>query len=58
MRAGLFIFEFRNLRLGRAVHFFKKVSLKLPMRTSTRFKYNQYLNLEATKSTNVRFNTF
>ena len=58
MRAGLFIFEFRNLRLGRAIHFFKKVSLKLPMRTSTRFKYNQYLNLEATKSTNVRFNTF
>lgn len=58
MRGGLFVFEFKNLRLGRAIYFFKKISTKIPTKTTIRFKYKSYLNLEATRSTNIKFNTF
>lgn len=58
MKGGLFVFEFKNLRLGRAVHFFKKVQTKLPTKTVIKFAHNPYINLGATRSTGFKFNSF
>lgn len=38
LRGGTFIFEFKNLRPGRALHFFKKMSMKFPTRTKVFFR--------------------
>lgn len=38
IKGGVFIMEFKNLRRGRALHFFKRVSVKVPTRTVVFFK--------------------
>lgn len=58
MRSGLFVFEFKNLRLGRAVHFFNKIQTKIPTKTLVKFIHNKYLRLESTRSTNVRLTNY
>jgi len=42
MRGGVFIFEFKNLRPGRALKFFKTISVKVPTKTQFFFKNSLY----------------
>ena len=42
---GVFIFEFKNLRPGRAVHFFKRVRTKLPTPTTFHFRAHRHIRL-------------
>jgi len=55
---GVFVFEFRNLRLGRAVHFFKTIATKIPTQTVIKFADTKTIKLTGSKSTNVRVTTF
>jgi len=41
LRGGSFIFEFKNLRPGRASYFFKKMAVKFPTRTKVFFRSKQ-----------------
>ena len=38
LRGGTFIFEFKNLRAGRALHFFKRMAVKFPSKTKVFFR--------------------
>lgn len=58
LRGGVFIFEFKNLRYGRAIHFFKKVTTKIPTPTKHVFRHNQHFNLPGIKKTNIRYGQF
>lgn len=42
LAGGITILEFKNLRFGRAVYFFKQASSRLPTRTVNIFKFNTY----------------
>jgi len=55
---GVFIFEFRNLRLGRAVHFFKTIATKIPTQTVVKFASTKIIKLAGSKSLNTRLTTF
>lgn len=55
---GVFIFEFRNLRLGRAVHFFKTIATKIPTQTVVKFASTKMIKLSGAKAVNVRLTTF
>ena len=55
---GVFVFEFRNLRLGRAVHFFKTIATKIPTTTVIKFADTKTIKLTGLKTTNVRLTTF
>jgi large subunit ribosomal protein L16 len=58
LRGGVFIFEFKNLRYGRAIHFFKKVTTKIPTPTKHVFRNSQHFNLPGIKKTNIRYGQF
>ena len=58
MRGGVFVFEFKNLRPGRAIHFFKKVATKLPTPTIIHFNTSKYIQLSGVRSTNVLIRPF
>jgi large subunit ribosomal protein L16 len=58
LRGGVFIFEFRNLRYGRAVHFFKKVTTKVPTTTKHVFLNTKRFNIPGVRKTNIHYNTF
>lgn len=55
---GVFVFEFRNLRLGRAVHFFKTIATKIPTSTLVQFQNSKVIKLNGLRSSNVRLTTF
>jgi large subunit ribosomal protein L16 len=42
LAGGITILEFKNLRFGRAVYFFKQASSRLPTQTTNIFKHNMY----------------
>ena len=42
LAGGITILEFKNLRFGRAVYFFKQAASRLPTRTVNIFKINAY----------------
>lgn len=52
MRGGVFVFEFRNVRPGRAIHFFKRVATKLPTPTTIQFRATRYIHLSGNRTTN------
>lgn len=52
MRGGVFVLEFKNLRPGRAIHFFKKVATKLPTPTKIQFQASKYIQLSGIRSCN------
>jgi len=58
MRGGVFVFEFKNLRPGRAIKFFKTIATKLPTNTVMYFKANRYIQLSGIRSTNALLKTF
>lgn len=52
MRGGVFVLEFKNLRPGRAIHFFKKVATKLPTPVKIQFQASKYIQLSGIRSCN------
>jgi ribosomal protein L16/L10AE len=58
MKSGVFVIEFKNLRLGRAKFFFKKIITKIPTRTSMIFTNNRNIKLNSIRSTNVTYTNF
>lgn len=52
IRGGVFIFEFKNLRPGRAIHFFKTIATKIPTNTIYCFKSTRFIQLRGTRSCN------
>ena len=58
LRGGVFIFEFKNLRPGRATYFFKKVTTKIPTPTKHVFQYTKRYSLPGVRRMSVTFNLF
>ena len=58
IRGGLFVFEFRNLRPGRAVHFFNKIRTKIPTRSVIVRKHFRTFTLPHVRRTTPRVNLF
>jgi large subunit ribosomal protein L16 len=58
LRGGVFVFEFKNLRYGRAVHFFKKVTTKIPTPTKSIFANTKRLTLAGTHKTSAYYTPF
>ena len=58
IKGGRVILEFKNLRLGRAEHFLKQVSHKLPVRTVTILKKTKYLQIPNTRNLGVTVRSF
>jgi len=58
MRGGIFVFEFKNLRPGRAIHFFKTIATKLPTTTKIFFNTQNRIKLGGASSTNPLLQTF
>ena len=58
MRGGVFVYEFKNLRKGRAVHFFKRTRVKLPTSTQIIFKSTRGIKYKGRSSLNFRANFF
>ena len=52
LRAGSFIFELKNLRLGRTTYFLKQIAFKLPVRSICFTPTPKLVKLSSTKSTN------
>jgi ribosomal protein L16/L10AE len=52
MRGGVFIFEFKNVRPGRAIKFFKRAATKIPTPTKFHFNAGRYIKLNGGGSTN------
>lgn len=52
MRGGVFIFEFKNLRPGRAIKFFKRAATKIPTPTKIHFNADRYVKLNGASGTN------
>ena len=52
LRAGAFIFELKNLRLGRTTYFLKQIAFKLPVKSVCVSPTPKLLNLSATKGVN------
>lgn len=55
---GRSLFEFKNLRHGRAIFFLKQVSYKLPVKTTFLFNNKTQLNLPFLKKLTIRQQTF
>ena len=51
--AGVFLFEYRNLRSGRAFYYSKQIISRLPIKTRIVKRYNGYSNLVLTPSKKV-----
>lgn len=49
LSGGVSLFEFKNLRKGRADHFFIQVSKKLPVMISVRHRNNNYFRISGVK---------
>lgn len=45
LRGGSFLFEFRNLRPGRAVYYFRRLAVKLPTKTQIVFRGSRRFKL-------------
>lgn len=58
LRGGSFIFEFKNLRAGRALHYFKKMAVKFPSKTKVFFRSNHRIAYVGQKALNPRINGF
>ena len=58
LKGNSFIFEFKNLRTGRSIKFFKKVRVKLPVPTTILFKSNVRINYLFQKKANPRIKGF
>jgi len=58
MRGGIFVFEFKNLRPGRAIHFFKTIATKLPTTTKIFFNTHNRVKLGGASATNSLLQTF
>lgn len=58
MRGGSCIFEFKNLRAGRAVYFFKKIATKVPTKTKIIYKTTRRFNLPSISKTNIKYSPF
>ncbi len=58
IRGGVFVFEFKNLRPGRAIHFFKTIATKLPTHTTSYFKSTKYIQLRGSRSCNPLVSIF
>ena len=57
--SGLNIFEFKNLRFGRAQYFIKQISYKLPVKSKTNLSPNfKKINLPLTQSKKIYYNSF
>lgn len=52
IRGGVFIFEFKNVRPGRAIKFFKRASTKIPTPTRIYFNAVQRFKLAGGSGTN------
>jgi len=55
---GVFVFEFKNLRLGRAIHFFKTIATKIPTPTIIKHRDSKVIKLSGSKKTNIKLGTF
>jgi ribosomal protein L16/L10AE len=55
---GVYVFEFKNLRLGRAVHFFKTIATKIPTPTVIKYQNTKVIKLAGSKKTNIKLGTF
>jgi len=53
MRGGVFIFEFKNLRPGRAIKFFKRAATKIPTPTLIHFNSSQRVKLNGGSRVNT-----
>lgn len=58
IRGGVFIFEFKNLRPGRAIHFFKTIATKIPTNTTPHFNYNKIIQLRGSRSCSPLISSF
>jgi ribosomal protein L16/L10AE len=58
MCGGVFVLEFKNLRPGRAVHFFKKVATKLPTNTTIHFNATRRMKMAGGCSSNPIVKSF
>lgn len=58
LRGGVFIFEFKNLRTGRAINFFKRVSVKIPTKTNFFFKNLKRIKYVGQNKLNPKLRSF
>ena len=58
LRGGSFIFEFRNLRPGRALFFFKKMAVKFPSKTKVFFRSSYHIQYFGQKGLQLRVTSF
>lgn len=58
IRGGVFLFEFKNLRPGRAIKFFKTIATKVPTITNFHFTANKRIQLRGTRSNNPLITSF
>lgn len=58
IRGNSFIFEFKNLRSGRAIKFFKKIQVKLPVSTIFKFANLRTIKYIGRRSLNIRLRSF
>jgi len=58
MRGGVFIFEFKNLRPGRAIKFFKRAATKIPTPTLIHFNSFQRIKLNGGSRVNTLLRSY
>ena len=58
LRGGVYIFEFKNLRPGRARHFFKRMAVKFPMPTQVWFRATTRVAYAGQRKLNPRLGSF
>lgn len=56
--AGIFLFEFKNLRHGRAVYFCQQIIYRLPVKAKIIQKFNRLVPFVWNASRKVNYNTF
>ena len=54
----MYVFEFKNLRPGRAIHYFKRIAVKLPTPTKVQFASNLRIKYEGQRATNPLISSF
>lgn len=58
LRGGSYVFEFKYLRPGRALYFFKRISMKIPTKTCYNFTSPRYISYYGQRKTNFRVRGF
>lgn len=55
IHAGVSLFEFKNLRVGRSLYFSKQLGHKLGIKLKTNFQTNSRITLPVSLAKNIKF---